>query len=207
MNVNVAYSQWSSTYDEDENLTRDLDAQITSAMFSDQRFKSVLELGCGTGKNTALLARIAASVHALDFSEAMMERAKSKASAPNVRFEVADITQPWPCANESVDLITCNLVLEHIRELTFVFSEAARVLIHGGRFFVSELHPVRQYRGVQAQFNRDQGTTKIDAFIHDVTDFTAAARHNRLYLETINEWRHEEDKGKPPRLISFMFRK
>src|SRR2546423_842133 len=207
MQTKQAYAQWASTYDSDRNRTRDLDEVVTREILADLRFKSILEIGCGTGKNTLLFAQIGERITALDFSEEMIAQARDKSSAHNVEFIVADITQRWPVDDTSIDLVSCNLVLEHIKDLTFVFSEAARVLIPGGRFFVSELHPVRQYLGVQARFSRDQETTKIEAFIHDVADFTSVARRNRLSLEALNEWRHEEDQAKPPRLISFMFRK
>jgi ubiquinone/menaquinone biosynthesis C-methylase UbiE len=207
MHTKQAYAQWASTYDSDRNHTRDLDEIVTRKILAGLCCKSILEIGCGTGKNTLLFTQIGAQVKALDFSEEMIAQARRKSSAHNVEFTVADITQRWPVEDASIDLISCNLVLEHISDLPFVFSEAARVLIPGGQFFVSELHPVRQYLGVQAHFSRDQETTTIEAFVHDVTDFTSAARRNRLSLEALNEWRHEEDQGKPPRLISFMFRK
>src|SRR5215510_5875805 len=138
MKVQQAYTEWAATYDQDRNLTRDLDQEVMDETFKDLRFKSVLEIGCGTGKNTALLARIAGSVLALDFSAAMIDRARQKSNFDNVTFTVADITQRWPCADQSVELVTCNLVLEHLRDLAFVFSEAARVLVRGGQLFISE---------------------------------------------------------------------
>jgi malonyl-CoA O-methyltransferase len=207
MQTKQAYAQWASTYDSDRNRTRDLDEIVTREILGGLRFQSILEIGCGTGKNTSLFAQIGEQVRALDFSEQMIAQARGKTSARHVEFTVADITQHWPVDDASIDLISCNLVLEHISNLTFVFSEAARVLIPGGRFFVSELHPVRQYLGVQAHFSRDQETTRIEAFIHDVTDFTSAASGNRLSLAALNEWRHAADQSNPPRLISFMFRK
>jgi ubiquinone/menaquinone biosynthesis C-methylase UbiE len=207
MKVQQAYQEWAATYDSDRNLTRDLDAQVTRAALENLCVHSALELGCGTGKNTALLARISGKVLAIDFSPAMIAKAREKATYENVTFTLADLSRPWPCDELSVDLISCNLVLEHIDDLSFVFAEAARVLSSEGRFFISELHPYLQYRGVQARFERGDETTTIEAFVHDITDFTGAAGHNRLSLGSIKEWRHEEDKDKPPRLISFLFTK
>src|SRR5712692_9637188 len=73
MDIHAAYSDWSATYDLDHNRTRDLDQQVTRDTLGNLSFKSILEIGCGTGKNTALLARIGGKVLALDFSEAMIE--------------------------------------------------------------------------------------------------------------------------------------
>jgi ubiquinone/menaquinone biosynthesis C-methylase UbiE len=207
MNVLEAYAEWAHTYDDDRNLTRDLDEQVMRQTFSHAKYKAILEIGCGTGKNTALLAEIAESVQAIDFTEAMIERARRRSRSDNVNFIIGDITKPWPVPDSSINLISCNLVLEHIENLSSVFAEAARVLATDGLFFVSELHPFRQYRGTQASFQRNKETHTIDAFVHDITDFIGAARNNKLTLETIREWRHEEDHDKPPRLISFLFKK
>ena len=207
MSVRQAYSDWAATYDVDRNLTRDLDQAVTRNILANLHCKSVLELGCGTGKNTALLAEIGERVRAVDFSQSMIERAKDKLRLNNVSFEVADITEPWPCASESYDLIVCNLVLEHIRDLSFIFAEAFRVLVTQGRFFLCELHPTRQYEGKQASFRRNGKMTAIEAFVHHLTDFTDAANDHGFSLQSMKEWWHEEDRNKPPRLVSFMFEK
>jgi ubiquinone/menaquinone biosynthesis C-methylase UbiE len=207
MDIHEAYTDWSTTYDLDRNLTRDLDRLITRDMLSGLRCKSILEIGCGTGKNTALLAQIGRQVSALDFSAGMIEQARQKLSLDNVKFAVADITQPWPCEDQSIDLIVCNLVLEHVRDLSFIFAEASRVLLETGRFFISELHPFRQYQGTQANFLRNQQRTEIQAFVHHISDFFAAAAANDLKLVQMKEWWHEEDRNRPPRLVSFVFDK
>jgi len=207
MRVEEAYEIWSGTYDHDRNLTRDLDEQITREILRESRFESILEIGCGTGKNTRWFSEIAERVQAIDFSPAMIDQARKKYAAENVTFILADVTKPWPVPDASVDLVTCNLVLEHINDLSFIFTEAARVLITSGRCFVSELHPFRQYQGVQARFEREDGTITIPAFVHHISEFFEAAAGGQLTLITMNEWWHVEDDGKPPRLISFMFRK
>jgi len=207
MNVLAAYAEWSHTYDDDRNLTRDLDEEVTRRTFAGKRYKTILEIGCGTGKNTSLFAHAADSVQAIDFSAEMIERARRRLSAGNVEFSVADLTEHWPVVDSSINLISCNLVLEHIENLPFIFAEAARVLAKDGHLFVSELHPFRQYQGTQARFQRNDETHSIEAFVHDINDFLEAALNNNLRLETIKEWRHEEDQDKPPRLISFLFQK
>jgi 2-polyprenyl-3-methyl-5-hydroxy-6-metoxy-1,4-benzoquinol methylase len=64
--VREAYSRWAATYDQDANRTRDLDQQVTRRLLPERHFARVLELGCGTGKNTAMLADIGAQVVAMD---------------------------------------------------------------------------------------------------------------------------------------------
>jgi malonyl-CoA O-methyltransferase len=205
MSIQSAYNEWSESYDDNLNLTRDLDQQVTQEILGTQQFESILEIGCGTGKNTAFLAQIGSHVHALDFSLGMIEKAKEKVKAENVRFEMADITQRWPCEDESYNLITCNLVLEHIENLLHIFSEAARTLQPNGKFFINELHPFKQYHGTKARFERSDQTIEVDAFVHHISDFIHAAQTAGLGLVTLKEYWHLEDQDKPPRLASFMF--
>jgi ubiquinone/menaquinone biosynthesis C-methylase UbiE len=207
MNIQNAYNAWSGTYDTDENLTRDLDRTVTRDTLANQRFDSILEIGCGTGKNTVFLAQIGTSVHALDFSPGMIEKAKGKVRAQNVRFSMADLTKQWPCEEAAYDLIVCCLVLEHIRDLSHIFAEAARTLQPNGQFFINELHPFKQYEGRKARFHRENETIEVDAFVHHISDFVRAAESNGLSLVKLNEYWHPLDENKPPRLVSFVFGK
>ena len=207
MSIQNAYNEWSETYDTDQNLTRDLDQKVTRETLANLRFDSILEIGCGTGKNTAFLVEVGGRVHALDFSEGMIEKAREKVETENVTFSVADLTQPWPCEEQAYNLIVCNLVLEHIEDLSFIFSEACRVLEEKGKFLINELHPFRQYEGKKARFDTGEQITEIPAFVHHISDFLNAASNSGLTLVKLNEWWHEQDQGKPPRIVSFLFEK
>ncbi len=202
--VRAAYDRWAAEYDTDRNRTRDLDADATRTTLAARHPAQILELGCGTGKNTAFLATLGAPVQALDFSAAMLARAEAR-DLPGVTFTVADLTAPWPRADASTDLIVGNLVLEHIADLDHIFAEAARCLGPGGTLFISELHPFRQYLGTQANFAQGGEQVAIPAFVHHLSDFTAAAARAGLTLIALNEWWHDEDAGKPPRLVTLLW--
>jgi ubiquinone/menaquinone biosynthesis C-methylase UbiE len=205
MDIQHAYNQWSSSYDQDRNLTRDLDRDITRQLLMDKQFDRVLELGCGTGKNTAFLVKIAKHVQALDFSEGMIELARQKIGSENVAFNVADLNQAWPCNDAVYELIICNLVLEHIENLSFIFEQAARCMSKGGRFYISELHPFRQYQGGKARYQLNSDTVEISAYVHHVSEYLAPANQHGMVLSALNEYWHADDAGKPPRLLTLMF--
>lgn len=207
MNIQDAYNERSDIYDSNQNLTRDLDSNVTRSLLAGPRFESILELGCGTGKNTVFLAQIGTHVHALDFSQGMIQKAREKVKAENVWFETADLTKRWPCEDNSYDLISCNLVLEHIKGLPHIFSEAARTLKTGGKFLVNELHPFRQYEGKKARFEQAGQSVEVEAFVHHISDFIHAAETSGLSLTKLREYWHEEDAGRPPRLVSLVFSK
>lgn len=208
MDIYEAYQNWADTYDSETNFTRDLDRLVTRETLRNLHFGAALEIGCGTGKNSSLLAHISQTVYALDFSEGMINLARENVDADNICFILADVTREWPCNTHSVDLVTCNLVLEHIENLSFIFTEAHRVLAETGRLFISELHPFRQYLGKKARFERNGRTHTIPAFVHHISDFTGAAQHAGFHLIALREWWHPDEKQtEPPRIVSFLFRK
>jgi ubiquinone/menaquinone biosynthesis C-methylase UbiE len=205
--IQEAYTQWSVTYDADRNLTRDLDKSVTERLLAPFRFSAIVEIGCGTGKNTLFLAGISQKILALDFSDGMLDQARAKVRFDHVTFTKADLSTMWPCPDQAADLVVCNLVLEHIQDLDFIFSEAGRVLMPGGRMLVCELHPYRQYQGTKANFQRDEQKTEIPAFIHHLSEFVQAGRKSGFTLESLQEWWHELDQDKPPRLLSLLYAK
>lgn len=211
MSVRAAYTNWAATYDSDRNLTRDLDGVVTRRMLTDQPRSAILELGCGTGKNTLFLAQIGERVCALDLTEGMIAHARTKLAQTqvrNVHFTIADLTQPFPCVDDRFDLVVCNLVLEHIADLAPVFAEAYRVLTDGGRFFICELHPFKQYLGGKANFQRGDQQVEIAAFVHHISAFLDAADSAGFTLKRLNEWWHDDDPPDgAPRLVSFLFQK
>lgn len=204
ISTQALYDQWSATYDEVANPTRDLEKRACESVLADISFRSVIELGSGTGKNTQWLAERADRVVSVDLSEEMQAVAKTKVKAPNVEFRQRDIRQPWRFASK-VDLVTCSLILEHIEDLDQIFREAAKVLDAGGHFYVCELHPFKQYKGSKARFETDEGLKVLECFQHHVTDYTNAALVNGFNIVKMDEWFDEDDRSEIPRLLSFVF--
>ncbi len=89
--IAAAYDRWAETYDSDPNRTRELAAQVLRKLDLTFEARRVIEVGCGTGRNTEWLATRAAHVTALDFSEAMLRRAQERRQASRVRFIQHDI--------------------------------------------------------------------------------------------------------------------
>jgi ubiquinone/menaquinone biosynthesis C-methylase UbiE len=205
MDTRNAYNNWSATYDTVINKTRDLEAAAIRSVLRDVRPQRVLEIGCGTGKNTGWLAEKCERLIAADFSNDMLQIAREKINAQHVVFKEADITTVWNFP--SVDLITCSLVLEHIEDLEFIFHQAFCTLNPGGQFFICELHPYRQLGGSRAKFEQDGKLQQLEYFIHHVSDFFDGSKKAGFLLTELNEWFDDGDKSQPPRLISFLFKK
>jgi ubiquinone/menaquinone biosynthesis C-methylase UbiE len=205
--VRAAYDRWAESYDEGRNGTRDLDAVVLRAQPFDYTGARVVEIGCGTGKNTAWLATKAAEVVALDFSPNMLRVARTQVPADHVTFVEHDITLPWLLPAGFADFIICDLVLEHVEDLRPVFRYVRTALRDGGTLFVCEFHPYRQLQGEQARFADGAETVvRVPAFLHDTADFVAAGLEAGLRLTDLSEWR--DDNAPPrdsPRLLSLTF--
>ncbi|MFN2541161.1 MAG: class I SAM-dependent methyltransferase [Chthoniobacterales bacterium] len=90
---------------------------------------TVLELGCGAGYFTCELARSGADIIAIDVSPELLEIAKAKCSASNVRYEIQNACAlPYPDA--SFDSIVGSSILHHL-EIDAALREAYRVLRPG----------------------------------------------------------------------------
>lgn len=207
VSVQKAYDQWSATYDEVENKTRDLEKTACETVLSGIAFDTVIELGGGTGKNTSWLAERAKHVLSVDLSAEMQDVAKEKVTASNVQFNLADVNQKWSFGLLNADLITCSLILEHVEDLSSIFVQAKDHLESGAHLYVCELHPFKQYSGSKARFETEEGVHVLDCFVHNVTDYTNAAIQNDFSVEQIHEWFDDNDRTQIPRLISFLFRR
>ncbi|MEP6743109.1 MAG: methyltransferase domain-containing protein [bacterium] len=208
--IAAAYDQWAETYDTDPNRTRELAGQVLRKLDLPVAGRDVVEIGCGTGRNTEWLITQAAGITALDFSEKMLRRAAAQVNDPRVRFIQHDVRNIWPLADDSADTLIAMLVLEHIERLETVFAEAARVLRQGGELFICELHPMRQLMGGQAQFSNAQTGERelVPAFLHNVSDFVNGGLVAGFELIRLDEWRDPDaTMNSSPRLLSLQFRK
>jgi trans-aconitate 2-methyltransferase len=98
--------------------------------------ETVLELGCGTGRDTAkLLARLPRGrVIALDGSPAMIERTLANCGGdPRLRTVHHDLREPLPLPDASVDAVFSVATLHWLPDHAAVFAELARVMRPGAR--------------------------------------------------------------------------
>ena len=207
MSIEKAYNSWADQYDTNENKTRDLDRKSTIDTLNKYDFENVLELGCGTGKNTEWLLKKAKRIIGLDFSQEMLNLAKSKITDNRVDFEKADLTKDWEIEDNFADLITCSLTLEHIKDLNHIFRQADKKLKKNGLFFISELHPFKQYSGSKAKYETENGTKELEVYVHHISEYMDDAKNNGFDFVELKEWFDKNNENGLPRLISFVFKK
>lgn len=98
--------------------------------------KQVLDIACGEGYGSALLARNAESVTGVDIDADTINKAKKKYSSGNLRFINANaLSTSLP--DQSFDLVVCFETLEHLEEQDELLRELKRMLKPGGLLMIS----------------------------------------------------------------------
>lgn len=105
---------------------------------------TVLDLGSGAGNDAFVARRVVGEkgkVIGVDFSEAMIERARNNAEKlglNNVEFRLGDI-EKLPVGAGRVDVVLSNCVLNLVPNKKAVFAEIFRVLKGGAHFSISDI--------------------------------------------------------------------
>src|SRR5258707_4371920 len=122
----AGYDRWAEFYDGEDNPLVLLEEQHIGAVTGNVAGLVVADIGCGTGRHALRLAAAGARVTAVDFSEAMLARARAKPGAEAITFVCHDLAKPFPLPGAAFDRGFCCLVLDHIAELDRVFLELHR---------------------------------------------------------------------------------
>jgi ubiquinone/menaquinone biosynthesis C-methylase UbiE len=205
MSLKAAYNQWANIYDTNINATRDLEGLSLQQELKSNSFEHVLEIGCGTGKNTSFLASIAKQVLSVDFSVAMLEKAKEKTKAPNVKFAQIDISASWEFTSEKFDAIIFSLILEHFENIEQIIIKAKNLLKPNGIIYIGELHPFKQYTGSVAKYTVNNEEHKLESHLHSISKYFKTLNKHNFTVVNLNEWYDDEiNKTTLPRILTLI---
>jgi SAM-dependent methyltransferase len=108
---------------------------LQRVMRESQRIENVLNAGAGEGLYSHLLLEFPATQQVLELDPSYHQCFR-RASNRNQRFLAASLTT-LPLADETIDLILCSEVLEHIQQDEAALYELTRVLAPGGWLLIS----------------------------------------------------------------------
>jgi SAM-dependent methyltransferase len=100
------------------------------------RGRDVLDIACGEGYGSALLAAVARRVVGVDIVPDVVDHARRKYRQENLSFEVGSCTA-LPLPEASLDLVVSFETLEHVAEHDTFLAEVKRALRPGGRLIIS----------------------------------------------------------------------
>lgn len=100
---------------------------------------SILDIGCGTGSLSIVLASLGYDLTGVDVSPAMIALAEAKVATAGqkVRFHIMDAAQPQ-FSPEQFEVIVCRHVLWALPDLAEVLGRWVRLLKPGGRLVLIE---------------------------------------------------------------------
>lgn len=106
--------------------------------------KKILEVGCGNGYLSRILARKGAKVTAIDLSDKFIFLAKEreKRNLCEIDYLVRDAANLVGIKNRYFDVVIANMSLMDIADARKTMKEISRVLKKNGRFIFSINHPV-----------------------------------------------------------------
>jgi SAM-dependent methyltransferase len=108
----------------------------------DCRGKHVLDIGCGRGRDSVLLAKLGARVTGLDVSAASIEFARRRAALEQVADHTAFVCSPLetaPVPPDAFDIIWCHNILHHLTdELDLVMARVRAWARPGARLMITE---------------------------------------------------------------------
>jgi SAM-dependent methyltransferase len=148
----------------------------------------IVDLGCGTGSALQTIAeRLEVDLVGLDSSAAALgTAARALDGLPQVSWLLvqADLTDPIPLADESVDRVLCHNVLECLPDPAALVAEAYRVLRPGGRFVLSH--------------------SDFDTLLFASEDLELTRRLVRAYCDTQQDWMEAVDGTIGRRLVDIV---
>ena len=129
--VAASFSRAAASYDAVAELQRSVGTQLLARVPAELPVQRWLDLGCGTGHFTRVLAGRYAQGEglALDIAEGMLRHARPQGGAAHF---IAGDAEALPLHDASVDLLFSSLALQWCGDFPRVLSEAQRVLRPGG---------------------------------------------------------------------------
>ena len=125
-----------------DNYNDLLEQPAMANLLPDLRRKSVLDLGCGFGRNCLdFINRGAIHVVGIDISEKMLNVARSESSNEKIEYinmSMTDISQ----LNEKFDFVYSSLAFHYVENFAKLISNIYSVLNDGGFLQFSQEHPI-----------------------------------------------------------------
>jgi putative AdoMet-dependent methyltransferase len=147
----TGFDRWSKAYDKDVQESDknhqypfagyDFIQDRIVALVRASAYSSVLDVGIGTGKLAHRLAALGCKINGIDFSDAMLQTARSL--IPSARLIKWDFSKGLPpeLGHESFDVTLCNYAIHHLsdQEQKGLIQQMLHRLSQGGQILIADV--------------------------------------------------------------------
>jgi ubiquinone/menaquinone biosynthesis C-methylase UbiE len=194
--VRSAWDQLASFWDErmqaGATWQRSLIQPAVERLLQLQAGERVLEIACGNGEFARRMVELGANVLATDFSEGMLEAARSHGG--DVEYRAADATDERQLlalgAAASFDATVCNMAIMDMESIEPMVSAAAQLLKPDGRFVFSTLHPAFNSGDARPMVELDMEGGVTEVYSVKVSNYGRAFTSKGIALpdQPIEQW-------------------
>jgi len=186
------YDLWAPNYAHEDNPIRHLERSNLRRILPAGKYKSVLDVGCGTAETLRTFSREGDVIAlGIDISMNMLRQARKtqRDSINNHLFCASTVAIPF--AANTFDLVLSSLVLGYVQDLQAAVAELARVAKIGGDIYISDFHPFGNLMGWNRSFwIREQGKAiecHVSNHLHLYEDYHAAFQNAGLLVTAMHE--------------------
>ncbi len=144
-----------------------------------ERYKTALDLGCGTGELVMDLARLGVKSYGIDYSEKMIELAIEKAErlklSARCTFAV-DSVMDHEFVNQRFDVVTAFGFIEYLRpeELPAFFAKCRQLVNDGGMLLLGSRNRLFNVLSLNQFTKAEIGAGTINTLLQEAVDLVAA---------------------------------
>ncbi|HTH54895.1 MAG TPA: class I SAM-dependent methyltransferase [Cyclobacteriaceae bacterium] len=193
LNPLEGYDLWAQTYATEDNPIKRYSDELITNWLGDVRGKSVLDVGCGTGRFCSFAQENgAAKIVGTDLSPQMIKKAKENCGDAELR--VADLSKER--IEGQFEVVICALVLGHIWELDFVLGNLVNNLAPDGLLLITDFHMAQTLKGAKRTFE-DKKSKQVVEIKHHLHSFETYYRILSQANAVVDEVVERKWQGEP----------
>jgi SAM-dependent methyltransferase len=152
----------------------------------------VLDIACGNGGFARWMSELGAHVLATDFSEGMLDRARSHGGEVEYRLADATVEEQLLALGEpgSFDAVVSNMAIMDMESIEPMVAASAQLLNASGRFVFSTLHPSFNSGNVRPTVEVDQEGRETEVYSVKVASYgrPSSGKGVAFHDQPVEQW-------------------